>query len=297
MPPAFRTYFRMGGTQFGDDFSLTLLTSDPRLAAEGDTAGVNRIGVDLERLGKAERQPGLASRISDHTWDDLTKIAPSVRRADLFARINPIHEATEFEIENALRLGVKVLMLPAFETAAEVSMFTRTVRGRARAVILVETSAAASRIREILYVPGVDEVMIGLNDLHQQLGISNHFELLASPAIDTLASEVRRRGLPLSIGGLARVNDSTLPVPPDLIYAQYPRLGATGAWIARSFLTALPADQTMGQHIRKVRKRLSEWASESPEALERAREELANHAARWKKEAPARAKAHSVRSV
>ena len=74
---------------FGHDFCLTLLTKDPRLAAEADSAGVNRIGVDLERLGKAERQPSPDSRISDHTWQDLARIAPSVQRADLFAESIP----------------------------------------------------------------------------------------------------------------------------------------------------------------------------------------------------------------
>ena len=151
-------------------------------------------------------------------------------------------------------------------------------------VILVETASAAHRIREILSVPGVDEVMIGLNDLHRQLGSSNHFELLASHVIDALALEIRRRGLPLSIGGVARVDDFSLPVPPDLIYAQYPRLGATGAWIARSFLAALPSEAALGAHIGALRERLSQWAGKSSEALEHARGDLAGCAARWNNE-------------
>ena len=39
-------------------FRLTLWTADAALAARADAAGVDRIGVDLDRLGKAERQAG-----------------------------------------------------------------------------------------------------------------------------------------------------------------------------------------------------------------------------------------------
>ena len=46
---------------FGDEFRLTLITNDPGLAAKADHIGINRIGLDLEQLGKAERQEGQES--------------------------------------------------------------------------------------------------------------------------------------------------------------------------------------------------------------------------------------------
>lgn len=156
--------------------------------------------------------------------------------------------------------------------------FARLVRGRAKVVILVETAASVVRIREILSVSGIDEVMFGLNDLRLQLDVSNHFEVLASPLLDGLAREVRAAGLPLSIGGVARVDDTDLPIPPDLIYAQFPRLGATGAWIARSFFHGASAQRDFGQAIEAIRRRLTEWASASPHDIERARSELARQA-------------------
>src|SRR5687768_18349093 len=70
---------------------LTLWTGDPRLAARADAAGVDRIGVDLERLGKAERQRGLGTWISAHAEADLAALAPALTRAALFARVNPIN--------------------------------------------------------------------------------------------------------------------------------------------------------------------------------------------------------------
>jgi hypothetical protein len=280
--------------RFGNDFRLTLITNDRQLAADADRAGVDRVGIDLERLGKADRQAGHDTRLSQHGWDDLSKIVQSVHQADIFVRINPVCPETPAEIETALELGAAVLMLPSFQTAAEVATFVTAVRGRAHVIILVELAPAITRIREILSVPGVDEVMLGLNDLYLQLGVSNPFEVLASPVVDMLAAEVLRKGLPLGIGGVGRVDDTSLPVPTDLVYAQLPRLGATGAWIARSFSNSLPAQWNFTEAILALRKRLSEWSAASPEALECAREELARKAAqrasgRWSDRARAQA--------
>ena len=132
-------------------------------------------------------------------------IGAVIRHASLFVRINPIHPGTPQEVELALSLCAKVLMLPNFSAPAEVERFVDTVRGRARVVILVERAAAVARIRSILSVPSVDEVMLGLNDLRLQFAVANHFEMLASPVVDMLATEVLARGLPLSIGGVGRV--------------------------------------------------------------------------------------------
>jgi hypothetical protein len=265
---------------FGDAFTLTLLTDDPALAVEADRAGVQRIGVDLETIGKAARQRGYDTRLSTHTWDDLNVVGAVVLRAGLFVRINPIHDGTDWEVEQALALRASVVMLPSFSTAREVERFVRSVQGRARVVILVEQAAAVARIREILSVRGVDEVMLGLNDLRLQFSVANHFEMLASPVVEMLANEVRGRGLPLSIGGVGRVGDDSVPVPVDLVLAQYPRLGATGAWLSRSFCRAT-ADVEFGPAVTELRTRLTEWSQVSPRTLARARAELAAAAAEW----------------
>jgi citrate lyase beta subunit len=268
--------------RFGEDFCLTLITNDAELAARADRAEVNRIGIDLECLGKAERQPSQDARLSRHNWGDLLRISKCIHRSDSFVRINPIHPGTQAEVETALEFGVKVLMLPHFGTPEEVAAFVQIVRGRARVNVLVETAPAAVRIREILDVPGIDEVTVGLNDLHLQLGVANHFEVLASPVLDMLAGEVSRKGLPLSVGGVGRVGDTAAPIPTDLVYAQYPRLGATGAWLARSFINTILSPDDLQPAILALRRRLSEFAAASPEELERARVELSRRAAQWR---------------
>jgi hypothetical protein len=263
--------------RFGDAFALTLLTDDPALAKRADEAGVDRIGLDLERIGKAERQAGHDTRLSDHRIADLPVIGAAIGKAALFARLNPLHDGSRGEIETALSLGARILMLPYFSTAREVEAFASAVARRAHVVILVETAQALARMRDILAVEGIDEVMAGLNDLHLDLGVRNHFEVLVSPLIDVLAAETRRAGLRFSVGGVTSPNDA-LPVPPDLVLAQYPRLHATGAWLSRSFLHHLSADRSFPTEVASIRRRLTEWAARPASELERARDQLAAYA-------------------
>jgi hypothetical protein len=106
--------------------------------------------------------------------------------------------------------------------------------------------------------------------------------VLASPLTDMLAAQVLEKGLPLAIGGVGRVGDTAMPIPTDLVYGQYPRLGATGAWLARSFTSILPASYDFEEAILALRHRLNEWAGSPVEDLERARAQLARHAALWR---------------
>ena len=266
---------------FGVTFRLTLVTSDPILAAAADRSDVDYVGVDLDVIGKAARQSDKDSRLSDHKPEDLAIIGASVTRAKLFARVNPINPQTPFEIENVLRRGAQAIMLPYFRTVEEVAEFVRMVANRAQISILLETASAAVRIREIVAVPGIQEVMVGLNDLRRELRVANHFELLASPLLDALAQEVRDAGLALAIGGVAHPARQRASDPP----------GSGAGPVStdrghRSLAVALsPAARHLGKgfrikRIRAIRARLTAWGLASPQSLEAARRELADRARR-----------------
>ncbi|MBL0010975.1 MAG: hypothetical protein IPP22_08235 [Nitrosomonas sp.] len=68
---------------YGNDFVLTLFTNDSELARRADEAGINRIGLDLEMLGKAERQQHLNTWISDHTEEQLPSLRQALKKAKL----------------------------------------------------------------------------------------------------------------------------------------------------------------------------------------------------------------------
>jgi len=257
------------------DFVLTAITDDPILAGRCDAAGVDRIGVDIERLHKRARQGHLpAARISSHELAALPALARVVTQAALFARLNPLHDGSAAEIAEALAGGARVLMLPYFTHAGEVQRFVRLVDGRARVVLLLETAAALVRLHEILAVDGVDEIMVGLNDLHLSMGVANPFELVAAELMELVSTAVRARGLRFGFGGLGRAGDETLPVPADLVFAQHARLGSRAAWLARSFFAGLPPEEPLGPEIGRLRTRLAHWAEQPASALAHERDRL-----------------------
>ena len=261
-------------TGFGAAFRFTLLTNDPDLAAAADAAGVDRIGLDIERLGKAERQEHSPSaRISTHHLSDLTRIRDHVSRAGLFCRLDPPHPGGWDQIERALDLGANCLMLPFFREVGQAAAFAAAVAGRAETILLVETAAAALRIEQLAALEGVDEIMVGLNDLSWDSGLGSRFELLTSPLVEAMARTVRAAGKVFGIGGVARWDDRGMPTPADLVYAQYPRLGAEAGWLSRSFLEGLGPDD-LAAAIGDARGRLDHWSRQDAATLEAARQEL-----------------------
>ena len=124
---------------------LLYITNDPRIAKIAEDNGVDRIMVDMEYIGKDQRQGGLDSVKNHHTDTDILTIREAVKKAQLVVWVNPIHEAgeeygsSEEEINGAIRCGADVLMLPYFKTAAEVKRFLTCVNGRCRTILLLET--------------------------------------------------------------------------------------------------------------------------------------------------------------
>ena len=86
-------------------------------------AGINRIGLDLERIGKAERQKHLNTWISDHVESEVPALRRALREAQLFVRTNPVHAGLREEIDRLIEAGADVLMLPMFETVREAATF------------------------------------------------------------------------------------------------------------------------------------------------------------------------------
>jgi hypothetical protein len=260
----------------GDDFRFTLFTNDPALAAEADGAGVNRVGPDLERLRKIERQGGMGKWISDHTEEELPAVFAKLRRASHFVRCNPPHTGLADEIDRLIALGAQTIMLPHFHTADQAEDFVRAVNDRARTVLLVETVSSAMKVAQLCRIEGVDEIHFGLNDLSLDLRVNNQFSVLCSTFLEDACAVLTECAFPFAVGGIGRALDVTLPVPSELVYAQYPRLGATGALLSRVFFNNLQIAQ-LEQEIIKARERLNYWSRQPASRLLAARKELQAH--------------------
>jgi 2-keto-3-deoxy-L-rhamnonate aldolase RhmA len=262
---------REGEQATGEDFVLTLWTDDPMLAAVADRAGVDRIGVDLETRGKRERQAGLGTWVSSHRPADLRPIRNSVSSARLFARVNPVSGETREEVEALLSLGVEVIMLPMFRSAEELEEFAGVVAGRATVVPLLETVEAARDIERVTRVTAVHEIHIGINDLALSCGMANRFNVLDSELTERVAACVLQAGWRLGIGAIGSVGDSSLPIAPDLVYAQYARLGSSAALISRVFLDGCSDEGRFREAIARSRAHLAHWRGASGAELAEAR--------------------------
>ena len=221
---------------------LMYITNNPEVAQIAETAGVDRIFVDMEYIGKAARQGGMDTVQSCHTVEDIRRLRAVVCKAELMVRINPIHDAgeeygsSEEEIDAVIEAGADVIMLPYFKTAEEVRRFVKSVDGRARTFPLVETPEAVAAIDEILAIPGIDEIHVGLNDLSLGLGRKFMFELLADGTIEALSHKFKAAGIPFGFGGIASLGRGMLPS--EYVIREHYRLGSTTAILSRSFCNA-----------------------------------------------------------
>lgn len=218
---------------------LMYITNRPEIAQIAETAGVDRIFVDLEYIGKAERQGGMDTVQSHHTLEDVKKIANAITTSELLVRVNPIHDATEDyistedEINTAITNGANIIMLPFFKTVEEVKRFLAAVNGRVKTMLLLETPEAVSIIDKILELNGIDYIHIGLNDLSLGYGMKFMFELLTDGTVERLCNKFREKGVAYGFGGIASLGHGA--VPAEMIIKEHYRLGSTCAILSRSF--------------------------------------------------------------
>ncbi len=256
-------------------FVLTLWTDSAEVAAAADGAGIDRVGIDLERIGKGERQRGRGTWISPHRCESLSGLRAVLTQAELFARVDPLNPGSAKQVEELLDHGVEVLMLPMFNCAEEVARFVDIVAGRARTVPLVETRAACEQIEEILDRAGIEEIHLGINDLALSLESRSRFDVLASAEVGRVAACARERIVRLGIGGVGRFDDAYQPIAPDLLYAEYVRLGASASLLSRTFLARAPLDPlALAGDVARTRARIEYWRTAPPHARTRAHSEL-----------------------
>jgi 2-keto-3-deoxy-L-rhamnonate aldolase RhmA len=212
---------------------LLLITNDPTLAAFAVQQGVDRVFVDLEVLGKHERQGHRDTLISSHSLADAAKVRSALGGGELLVRLNPVHPGSEAEIDGAIAAGADLVMLPMFKTLAEVERVAHRIAGRCRFVPLVETPAALDLVPALTRTKGVDELYLGLNDLHMGLGRDFMFELLIDGTVERFADACRSAGTPFGFGGVARVDEGL--VSGRLVLSEHARLGSSSVILSRTF--------------------------------------------------------------
>ncbi len=215
---------------------LMYITNDPRVAVIAEGCGVDRIFIDLETVGKRERQAPRNTVISDHSIEDIAAVKAVLDKAELLVRVNPVYFGSPKEIDRVCEGDADIIMLPYFKTVEEVRTFIKLVGGRKRICLLFETPEALELADGILSLGGIDEVFIGLNDLHIGCGMRFMFEPLADGTVEKACCLFARYGIPYGFGGIARLDSGALKA--RLILGEHYRLGSGAVILSRSFTSA-----------------------------------------------------------
>lgn len=249
---------------------LMYITKEPEIAKIASDAGVDIIFVDMEVLGKAERQGGMDTVQSHHKPEDIGRIRDVIGdRSEILARTDPIHEYTEEQVEACIRYGADIMMLPMWRTASDLQRFVSAVHGRSKVMPLLENTDAQAHVSEALEVLGIDSMFIGLNDLHLSQKKTFMFELLTDGTVEDLISKIRPTGMPYGFGGIARPGTGMLPA--ECIIREHVRLGSSSVILSRSFCnTELIRDkkeierifQDGVREIREVEEECQNWSED-----------------------------------
>lgn len=257
---------------------LMILCDDPESAQIAENAGIDRIFYDLEYIGKAERQHGRNTVKSNNKIEDLPALREVIKKSELLVRTNPIHAYSKEEIDKAITYGADILMLPMAIDQHDVEQYVIMVAGRAKVCIMVETAAAMARLDKIISVKGVDEIFIGLNDLHISMGLSFIFELLSDGLVEYIAGKCNKVGMPFGFGGIARIGEGDLPS--DDILGEHVRLESTSVILSRTFKGIASVDKNarpidLAEEVGKVHSRLEEISRWNGEQYEENRVRIA----------------------
>jgi len=237
--------------------NFMIIENDLELIKKYDSFGVDRIFIDLEILGKKERQGHLDTVISEHSIDDIKNIKPHLSNSQLLVRINPINENSKSEIDNCIMYGADILMLPMFKTKREVETFVSFVNGRAKICLLLETTQALCRVDDILEVNGIDEIHIGLNDLHLSMNLDFMFELLSGGIVDYLVNKIKNKNIPFGFGGIATLDSGM--ISGEMVLKEHIRLDSSMVILSRAFKNVAVEDFVkFEKEFLKLKSRLEE---------------------------------------
>ncbi|MCT7646451.1 HpcH/HpaI aldolase/citrate lyase family protein [Aliarcobacter butzleri] len=220
--------------------NFMIIENDLELIKKYDSIGVDRIFIDLEILGKKERQGHLDTVISEHSIEDIKKIKPHLNNSKLLVRINPINMNSRLEIDTCIGYGADIIMLPMFKTKKEVETFISFVNKRAKVCLLLETTQALCRIDDILELNGIDEIHIGLNDLHLAMNLNFMFELLSGGIVDYLSNKIKNKNIPFGFGGIATLDSGM--ISGEMILKEHIRLNSSMVILSRAFKNAAKED-------------------------------------------------------
>ena len=249
-----------------------MIVNDSNVAKYAHDSGVDFLFVDLEYMGKDERQKNLDSWKSRQTIADLTRIRKTVPEGSIMVRINPMHSDTKAELDAVINEGANTVMLPMFRTTSELAKFFDLLDGRVNALPLFETVGSIISMPEILESLPVEQLHIGLNDLHLDAKLAFMFEPIANGMLEDVSKLLCENDIEFGLGGVARANEGL--IPPNYLFGEHVRLGSSRAILSRTFhrkaetLQELKKSLNLPEELKALRDIYNGFLNKTPEELE-----------------------------
>tara|TARA_B100000767_G_scaffold172314_2_gene161311 strand:+ start:1813 stop:2649 length:837 start_codon:yes stop_codon:yes gene_type:complete len=216
--------------------NLFYITNNISEAQIVDKLDIDWIFIDLETVGKKDRQIGRNTVMSDHSISDVQKIRRVINNTKILLRCNPIGIHSKKEIEEINKTsGIDMVMLPFFKTVKEVKMFIELLdTSKVEPTLLIETTSALDNLSDILKLYPFKYVHIGLNDIHIERNTSFMFEPYIDGLLDKAVSILRSNNKKFGIGGIGKIGSDLLPTP-ECVINEHTRLKSSGVILSRSF--------------------------------------------------------------
>ena len=225
-----------------------------------DNLDIDWIFIDLETIGKKERQIGRDTVLSNHSISDVQDIKTKISNSKILVRCNPIGEWSRAEIDqiNQRYSDIDMVILPYFKTPEEVKIFIDLLdTSRIEPALLIETLGSVTNLQEIINLYPFEYFHIGLNDLHIERGTVSMFEPFVDGLLENISSILKKNNQNFGIGGIGKIGSKMSPTP-ECILNEHIRLNSSGVILSRSF---------KGDFVEKKRDRFEKDLSESIKAL------------------------------
>ena len=217
--------------------NLFYITNNVIEAQIVDDLDIDWIFIDLETIGKKDRQNGRDTVLSNHNIDDIQKIKSRVNNTKILVRCNPIGKWSkeEFDEINLRGSDIDMVMLPYCKTIDEVKTFIELLdTSKMEAALLIETMDAICNLEKIIKIFPFKYMHIGLNDLHIERGTVFMFEPIIDGIITKITSIFKENNQNFGIGGIGKIGTNRSPSP-ECVLNEHLRLNSNGVILSRSF--------------------------------------------------------------
>lgn len=246
-----------------------IITNDTFKAAVAIKSGVRFVFIDMETLGKEERQKDRGAVFNCHTLQDVERICSLLPRENIMVRVNPIHENSENEINDVCLHRPGYVMLPYFKKINEVETAYKLLPRDTKLYLLFETIDSLELIPQIVASGMVSKIHLGLNDLAIEMGYKCIFKVLFDVRFLKAIDHLNKLGVNFGIGGVGKIGIHEIPA--EMLITQFQKLGADSVILSRAFNSEdvwLDEGKLFNQELSKLNQVVSSFSGMTKEQFD-----------------------------